>query len=319
MRSMRRASFILGTAGVAAVSNGALAQTLQTLRVAGVGNDGMKAVYYGMRSGIFRKYGLNLEITLLANGGASAAALTGGAVDVAYVGLSAVIFGHNRGLPIQIIAPSALYDSARALNALLVLKEAPLHTGRDFNGKTLGTVTLGDHLSASIMAWVDQNGGDSKSIKLVEIPAPTATQALESGLVSAVAVNEPFVAQSLSTGKTRVIAHPMDLIAKTFQGGAFAVMAPAAAQKSDAMRRFSEAMHESQLYTNTHLPETVELVASYSGLTPEVVARSVRIIDPEYVEVRNLQPVIDMLVRYGVLEKAFSAQDIISAFALKPR
>ncbi len=56
-----------------------------------------------------------------------------------------------------------------------------------------------------------------------------------------------------------------------------------------------------------------------SGVAPEVIARSVRMVDPEYVEPRNIQPVIDVLAKYGQLDRAFPAEEIISSAALKPR
>ena len=43
-----------------------------------------------------------------------------------------------------------------------------------------------------------------------------------------------------------------------------------------------------------------------------------RIIDPEYVEVRNIQPLLDVCVKYGVLDRAFPAEEIISPVAVKP-
>jgi hypothetical protein len=66
------------------------------------------------------------------------------------------------------------------------------------------------------------------------------------------------------------------------------------------------------------MAETVDIVAGYSGIAPDVIAKSVRMIDPEYLDVRNFQPLIDALARYGFLEKAFNAAEIISPTALKP-
>jgi ABC-type nitrate/sulfonate/bicarbonate transport system substrate-binding protein len=96
-------------------------------------------------------------------------------------------------------------------------------------------------------------------------------------------------------------------------------MAPAVAANPEVFHRFAEALHESSEYTNSHLPETVDLVASYTHLTPEVVARSVRIVDGDYVEAKNIQPVIDILVKYGMTDKTFPAQELVSSAAVKSR
>jgi len=43
------------------------------------------------------------------------------------------------------------------------------------------------------------------------------------------------------------------------------------------------------------------MVAAYSGVAPEVIAKMSRFVDPEYVEPQNLQPVIDLLAKYGTI------------------
>lgn len=301
------------------VCGGVSAQTLQTVRVVGPSNDGIKAIYYGIQSGIFRKHGLNVEVSPAANGGAATTALTGGAADVAFVGIATPIFAHVRGVPMQIIAPVSIYRSKEPHNAALVLRDSPIHRGRDLDGKVFGTVTIGDQLTASMLAWIDRTGGDSKSVKPVEIPPSAALDALESGRIAAVIVNEPFVSRLLASGKTRVLTHPQDMIAKTFESGAYVVMAPAVAQNPELYRRFADALHEAQEYTNSHLPETVDLVASYTHLPAEVVSSSVRIVDGDFVEAKNIQPVIDILVKYGMIDKPFPAQELISSAAVEHR
>ena len=83
------------------------------------------------------------------------------------------------------------------------------------------------------------------------------------------------------------------------------------------MGKFVHAMHDSIVYTNTHLPETVPLVASYTGVEPAVVAKGIRAIDPEYIDPKDLQPVIDVAFRYKLIDRSFAAEDLISTIALR--
>jgi ABC-type nitrate/sulfonate/bicarbonate transport system substrate-binding protein len=78
------------------------------------------------------------------------------------------------------------------------------------------------------------------------------------------------------------------------------------------MRRLAKGLREAVLYTNTHSAETVDLVASYSGVAPEVIAKMNRATDPEYVDVHNIQPVIDAMAKYGAIDKGFPADELIS-------
>jgi hypothetical protein len=59
-------------------------------------------------------------------------------------------------------------------------------------------------------------------------------------------------------------------------------------------------------------------VASFTGVEAATVAHSVRAVDPDYIEARNLQPVIDFEYKYKLIDRRFNAADIISSVALKP-
>jgi NitT/TauT family transport system substrate-binding protein len=315
---MRRGAFL--AAGAAAATLGGLraatGQTLPVVRFIGPPNDGYKSIIYAQRAGLFQKYGVAVEATFINSGTAAAAAITGGAADVAYTNIAAVILGHAKDIPIQILSPAVLYRGTFSTTALLVLKDSPIHSGRDVNGKVVGAVAIDDMNAASIKAWMDQNGGDSRTLKLIEVPASLGVQALEQGRVDAVDISEPAVAQALATGKVRMVSHPLDAISTRFMTGAFAVMKPFADKNADTLKRVALAVHEAQAYTNTHLPETVGIVAEYSKIPADVIAHSIRMVDADYVEVANLQPVIDVMAKYGMLDKAFPARDIISPLAI---
>ena len=130
-------------------------------------------------------------------------------------------------------------------------------------------------------------------------------------------LNEPAVSQALSSGKIRVLANPYEAVGGTVMTAGFAAMGPAIAKNPDVMARFAKAMYESSRYTNTHLAQTVDLVAAYSGATVDVVAHSTRFIDASYLEAKNLQPLIDLCAKYGLIDHDFPAQEVISTIAVK--
>jgi NitT/TauT family transport system substrate-binding protein len=218
----------------------------------------------------------------------------------------------------EYIVPSILLSSDRPTTQTVVLKSSPLKSGRDLNGKTIGSSSVNDMNSAATLAWIESTGGDPKTVKVIEVPASTASAVLEAGRADAITLNEPAVGQVLATGNARVLAHPYDAIAKRLDASGYAAMRPFIEKNTDAIVRFERAMHEAQVYTNSHMAETVDIVAGYSGIAPEVVAKSVRMIDPEYLDVNNFQPLIDALAKYGFLSASFNAAEIISSVALKP-
>jgi NitT/TauT family transport system substrate-binding protein len=317
--NVNRRDVLLALGAYTLVTGGpASAQDAQKLRVVGPPVDGYKSVYYGIKSGLFRKYGLEVEATIVNSGAAAAAALAGRSAEVAFTNSLTVFQAHTRGVPMQFVAPCILLTSDRPTTQTVALKTFSVKSGRDLNGKTIGSSSVKDINAAATLAWIDSTGGDAKSVKLIEVPASAATAFLEEGRADAITLNEPTVSQVLASGKARVIAKPYEAIGKRLEVAGYAAMRPFIEKNADVMTRFARAMRESQAYTNSHMAETVDIVAGYTGIAPDVVAHSVRMVDPEYLDVKNLQPLIDVLAKYGFLDAPFNAAEVISSVAVKP-
>jgi NitT/TauT family transport system substrate-binding protein len=315
---LKTAGLVFTLAAVLLAGQSAGSQTaLTVVRAVGPPNDGFKAVFYGVKSGIFKKYGLDVQTSIVASGAAAAAALSGGAADIAYTNILTLIQAYTHNVPMVFVASGAIQLPGKTQTDILVAADSPIKTGKDLNGKTLGSSSLRDINAAASLAWIDKTGGDSKSVKVVEVPASAGPAFLEEHRADAVVLNEPAVSQAVATGKVRILVAPYDSLGVGMVAG-FAAMAPYVAQNRDAMTRFAKAMHEASVYTNAHGPETVDMVAAYSGVQPEVVAKSARFIDAEYLEPRYLQPMIDLCAQYGLIDKDFPAAEVIGTVAVKP-
>jgi NitT/TauT family transport system substrate-binding protein len=314
--AVTRLGFLAGTAGL--LSTGASAQDLPKIVVAGPPIDDFKQVHYGIKSGLFRRYGLTVETLLTNSGAAATAAVVGNTAQVAFTSVPGVLQAYVKGVQFRVVAPAQWYLTESATDALYVRKDSPLRTARDLNGKTIAVAAIKDLFWATVMAWIEQNGGDPATIKIVELPQSAVTPALEEGRIDAGRLGSPFVEHGVAAGKVRLFAKNLDAIAKRYQASVFVSTADWIAANPEVVNRFVRAMREAIVYTNTHLPETAELVASYSGVEAAAVARSVRAVDPEYLEAKNLQPVIDFSYKYKLIDRTFNASDIISTAALKP-
>jgi NitT/TauT family transport system substrate-binding protein len=296
----------------------ATTQELPSVIVAGPPIDDFKTVYYGIRSGLFRKYGLNVSALNTQSGAAATASVVGGSTQVAFTSFPGVVQAYVRGVPFRVVAPAQWYISDSVTDALFVKADSPIRTARDLEGKTVGVVAISDLFSLTTRAWIDQNGGNSANVKFIEVPLSAITPALEDGRIDAGRLGSPFMEQAVGAGKVRLLGKNLDAIAKRYQASVFVSTADYIASHQDVMRRFARAMRESIVYTNTHLPETVDLVASFTGVEAAAVARSVRAVDPEYLDAKNLQPVIDFSYKYKFIDRTFSAADLIATVALKP-
>jgi NitT/TauT family transport system substrate-binding protein len=218
-----------------------------------------------------------------------------------------------------VVAPSGLYVSDKPQAILIVKKGSPIRNGRDLNGKVIASSALLDLNAAVTLGWIDANGGDSKSVRVIELTNSAIVPAITDGRIAAATVTAPYKDIAIQSGAARMLGKSMDVIAKTFMVSGYTGSADAVAKKKDAMRRFALAMHESILYSNSHPADMVELIASYTGIAPDVIRNTSRTIDPEYVEPKYVQPFIDFAAKYNLIDKRFDAGEIISDVAVKPR
>ena len=299
-------------------SGGGAAQSPPTIHVAGCVCDDLKTVYYGIQSGIFRKYGLSVETVTVANGAAALASLIGGSSQVALTSTLPLFQGHSRGVGFTIVAPAQWYlsDGATA-GTMLVKKGSPIQSGRDLNGKTIAVQSLRDLNWAGTMAWIDQTGGDSRTVKAVELPLPAVVPAISEGRVDAGSVQTPFLEEGIASGQVRVVAKAYDAIGKRFEASVYVSMLDYVAANRDAFTRFARGMHEAVVYTNAHPIEMNDLVASFTKMDPAVVARTPRTTDPEWLEARWLQPVIDVAYKYKLIDRVFPAEELFSSVLVR--
>ena len=302
---------------LALTSQLSFAQAPTPLIVAGPPDEGFKDVYYAVQSGLFAKYGLDVQPRIVHGGAVVLAGLAGGSYSVAFTNLLPVLQAHAHGLPFQIVAPSTIFTAERPQNEMIVAKNSPMKSARDLNGKTIGTQSLQDLNSVAMRAWIDKNGGDADSVHVIEVPSVAAVAALTSHRIDAMSLSEPLLTEALDTGKVRIFAKPQASIADRFQAQAFVANSDFVAAHTDEMERFAKAMHESALYNNSHVAQTAGLVSSFTSIPASVITRTVRSLDGEYVTPRTIQPLIDFAAKYGMIPQAFPAEDIISPVALK--
>jgi NitT/TauT family transport system substrate-binding protein len=293
-------------------------QALPVIHVAACVCDDVKSVYYGIRSGIFARNGLSVDVIPVANGAAALASLVGGSTQVALTSDLPIFQGHVRGIGFTIVVPAEWYISdAATAGTLLVKKDSPIQSGRDLTGKTVAVQSLRDLNYAGLMTWIDATGGDSRSVKAVELPLPAVVAAIDDGRVDAGSVQTPFLQEGLASGKVRVLAKTYDAIAKQFEAAVFVSMADYVGANRDAMMRFVRGMHEAVVYTNAHPAELTDLVASFTKMDRALVAKTLRTTDPEYLDPKWLQPVIDTAFRYKLIDREFRAEELFSGVLLR--
>jgi NitT/TauT family transport system substrate-binding protein len=323
---MNRSGFVrtmaLGAATAAGVPRYAGAQTpapaaLITVHVGAPPSQDVGPILYALHAGLFAKAGLAIDLQQMNNGASVSAAVAGGALQIGFSSLQGVISGHARGIPFSMIAPGAVYVPDDPYAYMFVRKDAPFKTGADLNGKVLGSPALKDLDWIANAEWMEKNGGDFKSAKSIELPNPSLLPALVDGRVDAYTVGEPWATVALDSGNVRIIGKSFASIAPHFLMTGWFSTNDYVEHNRDVVDRFERVLRDASAYADAHKAEMVPLIAAFTKLEPALVARTMKGASGEYLDAKDIQPMIDATAKYGVIDKAFNAQDLISPAALK--
>jgi NitT/TauT family transport system substrate-binding protein len=311
--------FILALILAVTCSSGTtLAQTDDTvIRAAGSLTDTTTPLLYASQSKLFERAGLKVDVQRFTTGASIATAVAGGSLDVGLFNMFSFVQAHAKGLPFVLIAPGSVYDSASPDSGLLVSMNSPLRNAKDFAGKTIGALSLQDLSTFAVESWLDKSGGDAHSVKFVEVPQPLVIAALESGRVDAASASEPILGEALATGRFRVAAYTGTSIAPRWLATAWYTTKDFADRHPALIRKLVVAIREASLYVNTHPTETLPIIAAYMGVDPAAIAKIRRAKNDEYLDPRELQPVIEVAAKYKAIPAVFPAQEMISPLALR--
>jgi NitT/TauT family transport system substrate-binding protein len=307
---MKRAAFTALLAGAAAAAPRiAAAQSAPTvIRLGTAPVESYALVFYGVERGFFKAANLDVQVQAFSGGGGVMAAAGGGALDMGCANVGAQANAHVKGLPFSMIAAGGLYSTKSPTTVLAIAKNSPFKTGKDLNGKTIGVSTLKDLQQVSVMKWVDANGGDSSTLKFLEIPVPEMAPALNAGRIDGSCLLEPSL--TFAKNDVRIFGKCYDAIAKTlmitthFANNEWLEKNPAAAHA------FIGAMKQSAQWANKNQAAAGSILEKISKIPAATVGEMNRVVYAETLDIATIQPVIDATAQYKFLPKTFPVSDM---------
>jgi NitT/TauT family transport system substrate-binding protein len=305
---LRRAAFTTLVAGALVAPRPARAQAAPAIRFGTAPVESSALVYYAYDRGFFQAAGLDVEIQNFNGGGAIMTAAAGGAIDVGCANAGQQANAHIHGLQFRMIAPGGLYSSASPTTVLAVAKNAPYRNAKDLHGKTVGLTTLRDLQQASVMKWVDQNGGDSASLKFLELGSPEMAPSLVAGRIDASIMLEPSL--TYAKNDIRVLGKCYDAIAKTLLIQAHFASPDWLAKNTAAAHALIDALGQAANWANANPQPSGAILAKYSQLAPATIAEMHRTVFADKLDPATIQPVIDASAEYKFLPKSFPVTEM---------
>ena len=316
----RRGSVVLNRRAALAASTALLvgfpAQSRAALRtpaVVTVGvnpSDAAAIAFYAKDLGYFSRAGLDVRLSVLQNGPTIAAAVIGATLDIGAGNVGSIASARLRGFPLCFIAPAAIGLPGDATpEVIMVRKDSPIKSAADLTGKTIGIVAIKTAQHANFLLWIDKNGGDSKTVKMTELPFPSMMGALEAGRVDAALPTEPYVSQARAGN--RVIGNVLTSISSPVLLIGFFATETWLRSSPDTAARFASAILAAASWANAHPRESAAVLTKYTNIDPHVAAVMERAVYGTALSTSMLQPAIDNEVAYGMLDRGVDASEMI--------
>jgi NitT/TauT family transport system substrate-binding protein len=313
VRALRAAAVIVVLLAASTGMPSAQQPALTTIRFTSSASDDLRPLLYAQSAGLFQKAGLNVVIDKASSGGVVAQSIIGGAMDIGKSSLVSLIAAYARGVPFAMIAPSAIHRKDDANSGILIAANSPMKSVLDLQGKIVGITAIGDIGYLGIRGMIDSQGGDSSTVKWVEIPISALAATIEAGRVDAGLTVEPFMSKDLAGGKFRVLADMLNGYSRPLiLESAFFSTRDYAEKNRDAVTRFAKVMAQASAYANSHIPETLPLMVTFSGMDADAAAKMHKTFTALTFDPEQIQPVIDAAAKYKVIPKGFSAKDMLA-------
>jgi ABC-type nitrate/sulfonate/bicarbonate transport system substrate-binding protein len=280
----------------------------ETVRIITIPVDGGAEVLYAREMGFFKRADLDVHVETLPNGAAIAAAVVSGNVDIGFSNLVSLALEYKKNIPVRIVAPGALFVASAPNAMCLVPRDSSIKTAKDLEGKTVAINGLKNISQFGPQAWMDASGADSKLVKFVEMPFNDIILALSQNRIDAGELTEPFVSQAKKVG--RVLSNCMASVAKRYLISAYFTTTTWAQAHPEAARKFEEVMRQTAIWARKNQARSGEILAQEAKMNPQMVAEMVRSQYAERFDPADIQPVINLAVRYGDISESFPAADL---------
>ena len=309
---MRKQMLLAAAMGLWAF-DAAIAETLK-VALPQKGNWDTGIVEYGVRAGLFKEVGLDIDISYTAGGAATVQAVISGSVDVAMqTGLLGLIGAYAKGAPVRVISASMtgspdIYWYARTDKAITSLKDA--------TDKTMSFSAAGSSSHLLVLSLLDANKIKAKPTATGGIPS-TYTQVM-SGQIDIGWAVPPFGIADLKAGRINIVAKGNDLpeIRDTTVRVNFA-NENSLKNKRDLFVKFSQAYVKSLEWAYAN-DKAIDYFAEAAEVPKDVAKESREQFYPQAAlqpyEIRGLDVSLKQALDFKFIPKAMTEKDIAGLF-----
>jgi aliphatic sulfonates family ABC transporter substrate-binding protein len=230
--------FVVAASTLAAVAH-AVAQDRRPIKIGYQTGEINVLLLYALNTELFRKEGLDVQLSQFPAGPAMLPALAASEVDLAWMGEFPAVTGYSNGLPLEILFMERIDLTNVRLSAN---PAAGINKVADLKGKRIG-VAIGSTSHYHTLQALAQNGLKPDDVRLVNLTPANMPPAYAANQIDAAFVWEPSIGAIERSG-AKPIATTKSLGMIT--GGVWVARKSFVAQNAETIQRFLRAWHQAQ-------------------------------------------------------------------------
>jgi NitT/TauT family transport system substrate-binding protein len=259
----------------AAISIAAPAYAQTKLQIGCTATTDCASAMVAVDEGIFKKNGLDAEMTLIGINSNIPAAILSGSIQIG--GPTATVFlqAADGGLDLVAVAGASIMNPVSNANITAFVRNGiTIKEPKDFVGKKVGAPGLGAFLHVLFVKWLVEKGVDPKSVNFVEVTFPTMPDIIKSGGVDAVLTAEPFVTRMLNANLGTVGARYAVELNRTEPIIFYAASREWAEKNPATIKKFRDSIAEAAVIVNNDSDKASASIAKFTKQALELVKAS---------------------------------------------
>lgn len=276
----------------------------------------------GLRAGIvgghFTDEGLTVNPTTSKSANDAVPNLMSGAQQIAVVDTVTFLQARAQGLPVKVVAGNGTQPSdgdAGFISAANIVAKAgsPLSSAKDLQGKTVAVPGLKTQSWMNIRAAVDAAGGDSSKINFIEATGPQMIDLVQQGNADAATASEPLGTSSVAQGKTKMVMSYDAPGNKGVPTSVYIATEEFIEKNPTTVQEFKTGLFAGAKEISDDRDLAIKIAQEELGFESKVLEDAfIMPFASEPVSVDALQRIIDLAVKYDVLEAPLDTDEVIA-------
>ncbi|MGW0484039.1 ABC transporter substrate-binding protein [Nonomuraea sp. NPDC003214] len=267
-------------------------------------------IQIGIDKGYFAAQGLTVKVEIIQGGAAAMPDLLSGKLDVLHSNYVSAMLAAGLGVAKPKVIGEA-YVAQDGNFVLMTKRDSPITTLAHLKGKKVGVNTLNNVATLAVSALLKTAGLAPDDVKFVEQPFPQMAGALDSGLVDAAVLPEPFWQTAAKDSGARQLSELFAAATAKWPMAGYVVTDQFAQQHPKTVAAFQRGL---RLATTTAISNSADAKAAILKYTKieEATADLMRLGGySTSVDKDRLQRVADLMLEFGYLKEKLDVSSLL--------